>query len=308
MNRALSPRASLSAVELHHALHLEGMTFAGESIGMRGSWLVEDLRNRRYSYEATLSYDGVSVQRGDQLVGGLLGELSEYKRDEPKSLLFDLVAAVARDHLVYGRSQYELFDASDDVGTTKPRLGVLAGWSLRRRWGVTLQIARASGGGITWNRLPAAALVEFPLPGKLGNDLHRVAKRLRMIELRSATGMETHSAGYDFKAHQRMLDDAAAKATASIGWDGRGGFLDRATSSYRRYRELRFAKTWLLIVAAVTDTLNQICSSPAVHGGDPFVTRVEGLPSIAEVDDAMTAVTTGARTLDEIWSSILHPR
>jgi hypothetical protein len=272
-------------------------------IGLNVSMLARDFATMRYGYTTSLEF-GNTWEEGSELVCGLLAELSEYERVEPEEPFYELVTAVARDHLVHGRSMFELFDAGDG-SSVMPRLGVLPGWSLRRRRGVTYQIASA-GVGIAWRALPAISLVEFRLPDRLGVKLRRAGERLRAIDRFAAINLDEYPAGYDFAVHQRMLDEMAIKATASVGWSHYSGLMRRATSNFQIYRRLQLVRTWLVIVSAVAATVNRVMANPWVHGSTPCAFQIDGLPSLDRIDAAMVAVTTGAETLDEINRKVLR--
>jgi hypothetical protein len=256
-------------------------------------------------------YDGVDHRHGDDVISGLLRELGHhYGLEDATSLFSQLVSAVAHDHLTYGRCVFELFEDADS-DTPGPRLGVLPSWSLKHRWGRTFQAAPKEG-KLEWRRLTTASLIEFRLPGQLGKELYRARKRLQILDAHRAGDpamlARAQSTGYDFKTHQNSLDGMAARATKSIGWDGRELFLRPATNSYRTYRQLQFRRTWLTVVSTATETLNCISNHPAVNAGTPLNVRVTGLPTIEDVERHMAAVINGTESLDDIFYSVLHPR
>jgi hypothetical protein len=272
--------------------------------------LGQDFDTQQYVYEMGLEYDGVDRQGGDELIGGLLRELGFYRRENATRLFLQLVSTVARDHLAFGRCVFELFEGAgrDAAG---PRLGILPGWSLKHRRKGTFQCVPAEGKR-EWRPLPATVLAEFHLPGRLGKQLCRTNNRLQVLDARQPGEPVMVTAarltGYDFKTHQDYFDEMAARATKSIGWNGREAFLGRATNSYRTYRQLRFRRTWLTVVAATAETLTRICNHPAVNAATPFKIRVTGLPAIEEIERNMTAVVNGTESLDDIFNNILHPR
>jgi hypothetical protein len=302
--RVSSHHWRLSAVPETRALAPEG--YGGLSVWM----LSEDLDHRHYAYDMGIEYDSVDHEIGDRVLSGLLAELGQYDDEDATRLFPELVSTVARDHLMYGKCMFELYDRSD-TDTPSPRLGVLPGWSLRHRRSRTFQATPAAD-GLEWRQLPNEALTEFPLPEQLGKELYRIRKRLQVLDRYRPRDPDTlaklRPSGYDFDAHGRWLDEMAARATKPIGWDGRGSFLDRATNSYRTYRGLRFLRTWLTIVSATTETLNRILSHPAVSTGTPISLRITGLPAIDDIGNHMTNVINGSESLDDIFDTVLHPR
>jgi len=306
----LQPRVSMHAWALSAALETQNVNIRGISAGLSAWMLGEDFDNRHYAYEMGLEYDGVDYQRGDHVISGLLRELGRYGREDAARLFPQLVSAVARDHLMYGRCMFELFEDADS-DTPGPRLGVLPGWSLKHRWGGTFQ-ATPRAGKLEWRRLPTTALIELRLPGRLGKELYRTRKFLQVLDAHRAgdpaVWATAQSTGYDFNTHRNSLDEMAARATKSIGWDGRELFLERATNSYRTYRRLQFLRTWLILVSSTTKALNRICSHPEVNARTSMKVRVTGLPTIEHVERHMAAVIDGTESLDDIFNNVLHPR
>jgi len=306
----LQPRVSTHHWALSAASETQNLN--GRRItGSLYAWmLTEDFDHQHYAYEMSLEYDGVDDQRGDDIISGLLRELGHYDHDDATRLFPQLVSAVARDHLMYGRCTFELFEDADS-GTPGPRLGVLPGWSLKHRRGGTFQAAPRAG-KLEWRQLPATALIEFLLPARLGKELYRTRKHLQVLDAHRpgdpAMLAKAQFTGYDFDTHRNWLDEMAARTTKSIGWDGRGGFMGRATNSYRIYRQLRFRRTWLTVVSATIETLNRIGNHPGVNSGTPLKVRVIGLPTIDQLERQMAAVVNGTESLDDIFHNVLHPR
>jgi hypothetical protein len=106
--------------------------------GVRGGFLVwmldQDFERQHYAYQLGLEYDGVDHQLGNDIISGMLRELGHYGRERASRLFPQLVYAVARDHLMYGKCMFEFFNDADS-DTPGPRLGVLPGWSLKHRCG-----------------------------------------------------------------------------------------------------------------------------------------------------------------------------
>lgn len=304
------PRVSTQQWALSAAPETQILGARATSRGFYTWMLDQDFDHQHYAYKLGLEYDGVDYQHGNDVISNLLQELGQYGREDATKLFPELVSAVARGHLNFGRCVFELFeDVSGD--TPCARLGVLPGWSLKRRRGDTFQ-STPRAGEFEWRKLPNAALAEFRLPGRLGKDLYLTSKRLKALDAYRPGDPEMlagpRSAGYDFNAHRNSLDELAARATKSIGWPGRDSFLRRATNSYRTYRQLRFRHTWLTVVSATTETLNDICNNPSFGAGTSFSVRVTGLPKIEEIEHYMDGVTNGTASLDEIFQKVLHPR
>ncbi|WP_146167570.1 hypothetical protein [Micromonospora sp. MH33] len=278
--------------------------------GFYATMLSQDFSHLHYAYDMDLEYEGVDPKRGSEIVRCLLRELDRHERTRAGELFPVLVSTVATDHMMYGRCVFELFrdEGADFPG---PRLGVLPGWSLRRKRGQYFQALHREG-RVEWRQLPATSLVEFRLPGRLGKDLYSVRRRLQVLDAHRpgdlAMVARSRVTGYDFSAHRKLLDEMAARATRRIGWHGRDAYLERATNSYRTYRQLRFRRTWLMIVNATSETLTRVCNHPDVIGDMALQVRVTGVPTIAEIERHADALISGSISLDEIFRSVLHPR
>jgi hypothetical protein len=306
-----------SRISTHHwALSRSHATKDLKAPGTYGgfySWMLcDDFDHLHYAYKIDLNYEGADHGRGNSVICSLLGELGQYGRENGAELFAQLVTRVARDHLMHGRCLFEIFGDVDDGATTStPRLGILPGWSLRHQQKRTFQ-ATPKTDGVEWRHLPSASLVEFRLPGRLSKELYRTRARLQAIDERRPGDPDMIAmakfTGYSFDIHRNSLDEIAARVTRSIGWDGRNAFLGRATDSYRTYRQLRFRRTWLIIVSATAETLSTICSHPSVNDGTPIKVRVTGLPDINAIENCIAAVMNGTKSLDEIFNTVLHPR
>ncbi|MFD7846111.1 hypothetical protein ACFV4K_24600 [Nocardia sp. NPDC059764] len=269
--------------------------------------LLDDFDHQQYPFEIGLEFGEHDPDHGAAIVASLLDELGFHSED-PARLFAQLVATVGHDHLMYGRSIFELY-IDDQDPMPGARLGVLPGWSLQRRaWG-TFQNAPTAGKQVR-RKIPADVLVAFELPVPLRRDLHRTWQQL--IALRPSHATLTPVAAnfargsYDLAAHQRSLNVMAARATRSIGWDGRDLFLPQATSSYRVYRRLRFLRTWLAVVDSVLATLNQVCAHSDVCADAPLTIRASGLPAIEDIDRYMAAVIDGSQSLDSIVQTVFR--
>jgi hypothetical protein len=130
--------------------------------------LDQDFERQHYAYQLGLEYDGVDHQLGNDIISGMPRELGHYGRERASRLFPQLVYAVARDHLMYGKCMFEFFNDADS-DTPGPRLGVLPGWSLKHRWGGTSQAAPIAE-KLEWRQLHSTAVTEFLLPGRLGKD------------------------------------------------------------------------------------------------------------------------------------------
>ncbi|MBM0204315.1 hypothetical protein JNW90_15265 [Micromonospora sp. STR1s_5] len=273
--------------------------------------LLDDFQKQHYAYQVDLRYEGVDRQRGEEFVRTLLVELGQYGREDAAGLFCQLVATIAVEHLMHGRCVFELFAHVGDDEEPSTRLGVIPGWSLRRRMTGTFQLG-AKSGKLEWRKLPAASLVEFRLPGRLGKELYRTRQRLQLLDRHQpgefAILATSRLTGYDFTTHRDAFEGLAARATRAIGWDGRDSFLREATSGYRTYRRLRFRRTWLTIVGATLETLNHIFANDDVNGGTPFKIHVNGLPTVEDIDNNIAAVFDGTKSLDDIFQTVLHPR
>ena len=282
----------------------------GFYIGM----LLDDLGNRHYAYETGLELVSPDQRQAEEFVAAFLIELSQYGREPADHLFWDLVETVCWETVMYRRCTAEVFLAEDLVedgdesirpNAAHPRLAVLPGWSLKRTRLRTWQVE-----GEGWRSLDRATLLETELKGRVAKSLGRAVRDLSALDrnpLDRQILMSLGSPTYDVATHQRRLHELAGRATSSLGWDGRGLFMERATDSLKLYRELRFLQTWLEIVGSVKTMLVKAIRL-AQDDSAPTDIKVTGLPTLTEVEDAMAAVREGTESLDSIRNRLIYPR
>lgn len=279
---------------------------------MNSRMLLEDLGNRHYAYNPTLQFESEDPAAAEEFLCHLLIENSHTGRDRADLLFWDFFEAVEYDLFHVGRCTAELFleheGPDQDSETEHPRLAVLPQWTLKHRRRRVWQLDPTR--GIRWRSLQGATLIEIKLGRPQTNDLQRTRRRLAALDqppVDRTTLLTSGTRAYEFALHQRKLDEMSARATSAIGWDGRGLYMKRATDSLRVYRELRFTRTWLDMVAVALTALDGACRSSGSRYA-PRAIKLQGIPTADDLDDAMRAVTQGSESLDAIKSRLLYPR
>ena len=74
------------------------------------------------------------------------------------------------------------------------------------------------------------------------------------------------------------------------------------------FRRLRFTKFWVEALQESTAFLNQFTTSELLYGKDAFSFSLTGLPSAAELAQAMGSIRNGTLTVGEAQNSYLFPK
>ena len=310
MTNALRSRVSTAHFALAVAHGPKGLIARVPKGGFYTSLLLQDIDTLHHRFDWAVEFDGIDRKTGEGALGNLLSEVNTYGRNAGSQAVPQLISAVARDHMMYGRSVFELYRCQER-GEEGPRLAVLPGWSLRRRWRATQQ-ALPTDTSVAWATMPSDVLRKFDVTRQLSCDLSRTYRQLAIVD-RTRLGEpelleRAGSSGYDFSAHRRAADEMAARATAAIGWRGRDAFMNRATSGHRTYRDLRFLRTWLTIAFSTLSTLSSTTSSEDVFPKHTFRLALSGVPAIDTVDSKIEALMKGTETLDSIRETVIMPR
>lgn len=278
--------------------------------GLNSHMLIEDLANHPYLYRPALHLESENIRGARNFVSELLSEDSHYRRTDADSAFWDFFQSIVEELYNHGRFTCELFGgAGEDEGEKQqrlPRLSVVPQWSLRRLGGTLRQ--RGADPAEPWRSLEGALLIDVRLPRPVARDLRRTRRRLaaldrRVDDISLVTRGQRH---YDFSLHQRKLDEMSARATAGLGWDGRGLFMKRATDSFRIYRQLHFTLTWLRLVDVALNALDRALVMSAAEDAPRSVT-LEGVPTAVEIQRRMRSVVDGSEPLDDIRKRLIHP-
>ncbi|NYF97881.1 hypothetical protein BJY20_001273 [Janibacter cremeus] len=275
---------------------------------------VQDLMHRHYQYMWKLEVSGQERGAATAYLAAFLSDISYRQIGDAGMMFWELFDRILSEYVESGSCYGEVYLADlDDEGdldfqTTKCRFDIVPGWSVRRRPIGLVQLDGSARGG--WRHLERAQLVQVSAPRHLVSTVNSSLRDLDAIHPEGLVGGFEKFLGlpaYDMKLHQRRLNEMSARATTPVGWSGRGLFMDRATNSYRVYRELRFTKIWLQFVRVAVEGLNAALARAETDSGG-FSVRIDGLPSISDVETAMASVEHGSESLDSINRRIVRPR
>lgn len=306
----LSPRRCTPTWALYHSEALASYR-PERPDGMNAHMLIEDLSHRHYAYHPALRFDSDDPGEGERFVSELLTEFSQYRGGHADHRFWDLLNSIVYELYQYGRCTGELFldrpDPNEQDSTEHPRLAVVPQWSLQTRRRSLRQ--RSPEPAVGWSDLRGATLLDLTPDIAFTRSLRRTQRRLAAIDMHTLSRSDlltTRAPDYDFSLHQRKLAELSARATADVGWDGRGIFMERATNSLRVYRELRFASTWLTLVNTALTAVNEACRLSEWPSA-PRSVELSGIPTASELEAAMESVVNGSESLDDISNRLLHP-
>jgi len=105
---------------------------------------------------------------------------------------------------------------------------------------------------------------------------------------------------YDFKVHERSMHLALLEAVKPIGWNARGSFNDCVLSYYWIHLSLTFEKFKIQLREAMLTTLNSGLQHIGAKIGFNAQIRIDGLPTLADVDAANQNLDSGAMPFTEV--------
>jgi hypothetical protein len=105
---------------------------------------------------------------------------------------------------------------------------------------------------------------------------------------------------YDFKAHQRAMKLALVEAVKPIGWNARGLFTDSVLSYYWIAMSLTFERFKIRLRETMLDTLNAGLKRIGAKLGFEARLKIDGLPTLADVDRATEQLNAGAMAFMEV--------
>lgn len=323
---APQPRLSSHPWSLYQAEHLSRLAARRTREGFYGHMLSDDLRKQRYAYEISFAPDGLDWSRASELMFALLNDFNHtgYDRD-PASLVCDLVVGLLQESSGGKALLLELHSlpsdrnrakrrarrqaVTDEVGKSLPSLGLIPNWSVRETRAGFSQVSPIDGQRTI--TIPRARVHRLELRRHDRNSWARSVKGLRVVDATKLidAGVDRLSwEGYSFSEVVAAQNLAVAASTAGIGWDGRGTFAEMVTSPYMTFRRLRFTKFWIEALQESIVFLNQFTASESLYGQDAFSFSLTGLPTAADLAQAMDNIRNGTLTVDEAHNSYLFPK
>jgi hypothetical protein len=105
---------------------------------------------------------------------------------------------------------------------------------------------------------------------------------------------------YDFKAHERSMKLALVEAVKPIGWNARGSFNDSVLSYYWILISLTFERFKIRLRETMLATLNAGLERVGEKLGFQGRLKIEGLPTLADVDRAIEHLNSGAMPFTDV--------
>jgi hypothetical protein len=105
---------------------------------------------------------------------------------------------------------------------------------------------------------------------------------------------------YDFKAHERSMKLALVEAVKPIGWNARGSFNDSVLSYYWILMSLTFERFKIRLRETMLATLNAGLQRVGEKLGFEGRLKIEGLPTLADVDRATEHLNSGVMPFTEV--------
>jgi hypothetical protein len=162
-------------------------------------------------------------------------------------------------------------------------------------------------------RLPHDRLIIFEPPPRVRALLPRTLERLAALSEAALPHFaienlrpDAKRVPFDVRQFSRATDLAIATAAREIGWTGRAiyGFGEaRVVEHYWWYREFAFERFLIELREGFLSQLNEGLRRIGARYGFEGQLAIEGLPSLADVDDAQQHLFAGDRSLTEINSA-----
>jgi hypothetical protein len=152
--------------------------------------------------------------------------------------------------------------------------------------------------------LPREDLIVFQLPVNFRSafrNMRRTFSRLSSSQF-AMFAFEATKQGipYDFKMHQRAMKLALVEAIRPIGWNARGMFNDQVLSYYWIRMMLTFHSFIIQLRDAMVMKLNDGIKRIGQRMDFVAEITISGLPSMAEVDDAISKLSSGTMAFTEV--------
>jgi hypothetical protein len=224
--------------------------------------------------------------------------------------LWEFLRLVAADVCAAGEATFEI------VYLEEPKTQKLVGFDLAfisqdqlvKKWNQLYQVVPAD---LARNRnvselIPLAEdeLLIFKPPPEFDKSLRDLRENLAELDRSRFPLMLVEATRsnipYDFTAHQRSMNLALVEAVKPIGWNARGTFNNFVLSYYWIRMSLTFEKFKIRLREAMLATLNRSLQRIGEKVGFKAEIKMEGLPTIADVDNASNQLASGAMPFTEV--------
>ena len=263
----------------------------------------------------TATVNGPDVTRTAPLITGAL--LSTYGNRSLPDRLRDFFGTTADLILAYGAAHYELVylhqNTEEPAGPLSAfRLELIPPGTVHPRRRKLVQYVppdparQHTRRGVGILHLDPAAITEFRLASHLARQVRHA---MRILEVASAhTPAQAHlvedsisgQLPYDFTDHNRRVSQIVARATAPIGWNGRGLFDGDQLEPYLIWRQLQFLAFKIHLRETILDRLNTAITTAGHHLGFTASIELGGMPTRDNVRDREQDLAHGRQNLSAL--------
>lgn len=266
------------------------------------SMLLRDLESvfpyplRDENFEVEVLGDDLPPDTANGIADALTTERRHGRHRQLNEALRHFGAECAPHLVAFGVAAYELaFVTSAEQSPERFRLHLIHPY--RRRWGRRQHyLVEADGSRGKWITLPRESVIEFQLPDTRRPRVAQAVEALAAANVYSATRARlvfARGVPYNFSRHVSIERELLARATAPIGWRGRGLFTDEQLEPFRLVRDLRFEAFQAELRDVILRGLNEALARAALRIGITARLVVRGLPDAHDVAREIKRVRDG---------------
>lgn len=236
-----------------------------------------------------------------------LAEILPFKQNRRRldvtGLMLDIIDKIAT-HVVYnGFIVFEKIKMITADGISMRSLELINGTNIKFEKQFVVQTITESSEAI---RIPKKKcyIIEFPksLGGqkeyfKLINEIRSMRKTEPMMQLDNSL---REIDGYNIVEHKKRHDLELRRLTKDIGWNHRDHNSKYLSSYYQTYRLLKFKKSKVILRDYLIDTFKSIVEDVFDRMGERVELKIEGLITLAEIEEAMIELREGRFGVDDL--------
>lgn len=234
--------------------------------------------------------------------------------DLPEALC-DFVRDVTADLVEYGKSVRELVSYLDASGEMVAfELVRVPGSSVVRTPIGWYQVVPAEVSRLRQQsrvvRLNPKRLFTFVLPAQnpsIGSVLRRLSHVERVgaqIPFGSLDETNEFYRFYEFAVQAKTHDEAVARVTRTVGWDGRGSISRSISEWYTMLRYVRFHERKLEIRAAILDELDRVLAAASKELGSDVRLKIDLPVNAGVIQSCYRALEEGTQSFSEVFETL----
>lgn len=187
--------------------------------------------------------------------------------------------------------------------------------SVSKRFGKYRQAVELQTDGVDkargWVREPldSKRLVVVSLPSPWARQTSRMLTLLSEVSSQTSvatdflTGEHGPNSGFDYTAHNEMINNLVLKQTRAIGWTGRDTFLEGMLDPEKAWRAIQFARFQSVVRDAVLNGLQEAVDKAGLAIGFSARLVLSGVLDSSDLDHLETELQSGTRRILEL----IHP-